>query len=99
MAATPGGFAGKVLRVDLSTGRTSSVDTVERYGDVLGGTGIGYRVLWDEVPAGTRAFDPANKLVFATGVLAGTGVPCNGRTAVTAIFPTCWPRQIGRAHV
>lgn len=94
MAATPGGFAGKVLRVDLSTGRTSSVDTVERYADVLGGTGIGYRVLWDEVPAGTRAFDPANKLVFATGVLAGTGVPCNGRTAVTAIFPTCWPRHL-----
>ncbi|MBI5523659.1 MAG: aldehyde ferredoxin oxidoreductase [Desulfarculus sp.] len=94
MAATPGGFSGKVLRVDLSTGKISTQDTVDRYGDVLGGTGIGYQVLWEEVPAGTGPFDPANKLVFATGVLAGTGVPCNGRTAVTTIFPTCWPQPL-----
>jgi len=100
MAAVTGGFAGKVLRVDLTTGRISTTNTQERYLDVLGGTGIGYRVLWDEVPAGTGPFDPANKLVFATGVLAGTGVPCNGRTAVTTIFPTCWPRPLaGSGHM
>ena len=100
MAASPGGFAGTVLRVDLSTGRISREDTVERYRDVLGGTGIGYRVLWDEVPAGTAPFDPANKIIFATGVLAGTGVPCNGRTAVTTLFPTCWPKPlVGTGHM
>jgi len=100
MATRGGGFAGKVLRVDLSTGKISREDTLERYRDVLGGTGIGYRVLWDEVPAGTAPFDPANKLVFATGVLAGTGVPCNGRTAVTTIFPTCWPKPlVGTGHM
>jgi aldehyde:ferredoxin oxidoreductase len=100
MAASPGGFAGKVLRVDLSTGRISTESTVEKYRDVPGGTGIGYRVLWDEVPAGTGPFDPANKLVFATGVLAGTGVPCNGRTAMTTIFPTCWPKPlVGTGHM
>ena len=94
MNVRPGGFAGKVLRVDLSTGRVGTEDTFERYGDVLGGTGLGYRVLWEEVPPGTGPFEPANKLVFATGVLAGTGVPCNGRTAVTTIYPTCWPRPL-----
>lgn len=100
MSATAGGFAGKVLRVDLSTGKISTQDTVENYGDVLGGTGLGYRVLWDEVPAGTGPFAPANKLVFATGVLAGTGVPCNGRTAVTTIFPTVWPKPlVGSGHM
>jgi aldehyde:ferredoxin oxidoreductase len=100
MVATAGGFAGKVLRLDLSTGKSSTQDTIERYGDLLGGTGLGYRVLWDEVPAGTGPFDPANKLVFATGVLAGTGVPCNGRTAVTTIFPSCWPKPlVGSGHM
>ncbi|OGR39578.1 MAG: aldehyde ferredoxin oxidoreductase [Desulfovibrionales bacterium GWA2_65_9] len=100
MTRSDGGFAGKVLRVDLSTGKVSTEDTVEKYGDVLGGTGLGYRVLWEEVPAGTGPFDPANKLVFATGVLAGTGVPCNGRTAVTTIFPTCWPKPlVGSGHM
>ena len=38
MAARSGGFAGKVL-VDLSTGKISTQDTVERYEAVLGGAG------------------------------------------------------------
>ena len=100
MVATRGGFAGKVLRVDLSTGKIGVQDMVERYEAVLGGAGLGYRVLWDEVPAGTGPFDPANKLVFATGALVGTSVPCNGRATVTTIFPTCWPRPlVGSGHM
>ena len=100
MATAPGGFAGMVLRVDLSTGRISRESTVEKFQGLLGGTGIGYRVLWDEVPNGTLPFDPANKIVFATGVLAGTGVPCNGRTAVTTVFPHLPAQTPGgfRAH-
>lgn len=89
-----GGWAGKVLRVDLSTGRISREDTVERYKDFLGGTGIGYKVIWDEVPAGTGAFDEANKIIFAVGPLAGTGAPCNGRTAITSLWPVCWPQAL-----
>ena len=92
--AKHGGWAGKVLRVDLSTGKISTEDTLEKYRDYLGGTGIGYKVLWDEVSAGTRPFDPENKVVFATGPLAGTGAPCNGRTAITTLWPTCWPTPL-----
>lgn len=95
-----GGWAGKVLRVDLATGRITTEETVEKYGDYIGGTGIGYKVLWDEVPAGTRAFDPENKIIFATGPLAGTSAPCNGRTAVTTLWPTCWPKHlVGTGHM
>jgi aldehyde:ferredoxin oxidoreductase len=65
-----GGWAGKVLRVDLSTGRISTENTIEKYKDYLGGTGIGYKVIWDEVPTGTKPFDPANKIIFAVGPLA-----------------------------
>ncbi len=86
-----GGWAGKVLRVDLSTGRIWTEDTIERYREYLGGTGIGYKVMWDEVPAETKPYDPENRIVFATGPLAGTGAPCNGRTAITTLWPTCWP--------
>jgi aldehyde:ferredoxin oxidoreductase len=92
--AKNGGWAGKVLRVDLSTGRISTEDTIEKYKDYLGGTGIGYKVIWDEVPAGTTAFEPANKIIFGVGPLAGTGAPCNGRTAVTTLWPTCWPKPL-----
>jgi len=89
-----GGWAGKVLRVDLSTGRIWTEDSVEKYKNVLGGTGLGYQVLWDEVPPGVKPFDPANKIIFGTGPLAGTGAPCNGRTAVTTLWPTCWPKPL-----
>jgi aldehyde:ferredoxin oxidoreductase len=89
-----GGWAGKVLRVDLSTGRIWTEETVEKYKDYLGGTGIGYRVIWDEVPTGTHPFDSANKIIFAVGPLAGTGAPCNGRTAITTLWPTCWPKPL-----
>jgi aldehyde:ferredoxin oxidoreductase len=89
-----GGWSGKVLHVDLSTGRTWSEDTIENYKDYLGGTGIGYKVMWDEVPAGTGPYDPANRIIFATGPLAGTGAPCNGRTAITTLWPTCSPRPL-----
>jgi aldehyde:ferredoxin oxidoreductase len=100
MAAITGGFVGKVLRVDLSTGKISTEDMFERYRDVLGGAGLGYRILWDEVPAGTGPFDAANKLVFATGVLVGTSVPCNGRITITTIFPSCWPKPlVGSGHM
>ncbi len=89
-----GGWVGKVLRVDLSTGRISTESTIEKYKDYLGGTGIGYKVIWDEVPAGTKAFAPANKIIFGVGPLAGTGAPCNGRTAVTTLWPTCYPKPL-----
>jgi len=95
-----GGWAGKVLRVDLSTGRITTEDTVEKYKDYIGGTGIGYKVLWDEVAANIKAFDPENKIVFATGPLAGTSAPCSGRTAITTLWPTCWPKHlVGTGHM
>lgn len=89
-----GGWAGKVLRVDLSTGKISTEPTMEKFKDYLGGTGIGYKVMWDEAPVGTKAFDPENRIVFAVGPLAGTSAPCNGRTAVTTLWPTCWPKAL-----
>lgn len=95
-----GGWAGKVLRVDLSTGRITRENTVEKYKDYIGGSGIGYKVLWDEVAATTRAFDPENKIIFATGPLAGTSAPCSGRTAITTLWPACWPKHlVGTGHM
>ena len=89
-----GGWAGKVLRVNLSTGQIWTEDTIEKYKDFLGGTGIGYKVIWDEVSPGTKPLDPENKIIYGVGPLAGTGAPCNGRTAITTLWPTCWPKPL-----
>ncbi len=99
MARKFGGFQGKGLRVNLSTNRITIEDTYQ-YLDVIGGTGLGYKVFWNEVPPETKAFDEANKIVFAVGPLAGTGALCSGRTAVTTIMPVSWPMHlIGSGHM
>ena len=56
--------------------------------------GSAIRVMWDEVPAGTGPYDPANRIIFAVGPLAGTSAPCSGRTAITSLWPTCFPQPL-----
>lgn len=98
--ATYGGWAGKVLRVDLGTGKITVENTIEKYKDFLGGgTGIGYKVMWDEVPAGTKAWDPENRIIFSCGPLAGTGAPANGRTAITSLWPLHKKELVGTGHM
>ena len=89
MALTAGyGFTGKTLRVDLTTRTVTVEDTIAKYGKFWGGTGMAYKVLWDEVPnTVANPYDPANRIIFGWGPAAGTGVPCAGRTAITSLCP------------
>jgi len=89
-----GGWTGKTLRVNLSTGKISTEDTIARYKDFLGGTGVGYKVLWDEVPAKTGTFDEANKIILGAGPLTGSSAPSGGRTSITTIYPTVYPIEL-----
>lgn len=88
MAGIQGGYVGQLLRVDLSKGTFSDfvvdADTLEKY---LGGVGLGARILLDEVPAGVDAFDPANRLIFASGPIAGTSIPGSGTYSVVTKGP------------
>lgn len=94
------GWSGKILRVDLSTGRIWTEKTMDKYRDYLGATGIGYKVMWDEVPAGVKAFDPENRIIFGGGPLIGSGSPCGGRVAITSLFPTSYPVEVvGSGHM
>ncbi len=70
--AHTGGYAGSILRVNLSSGRVEKVPT-ENYSDLfLGGRGIAAKIYWDEVPPGIDPFDPENRLIFATGPASAT---------------------------
>jgi len=65
------GYAGSILRVDLSSGDVSTVPTA-LYADLfLGGRGIAVKIYWDEVPPSAGPFDPESVLVFMTGPIAG----------------------------
>lgn len=75
MKDLPGGYAGKILRVDLSSGRIWTQPwTPEDMRLLVGGAGLGVRILWDEVPADVTWDHPENRLIMATGPLAGLPV-------------------------
>ena len=83
--ALKGGWAGTILRVNLSTGEITREST-EKYTYFIGGMGIGYKVMWDEVPAGTHPFAEENRIIFGVGPLTGTGAMCSGRTNITSLL-------------
>ncbi len=59
------GYMGKILRVDLSKGEIKEEELpdaiLKKY---VGGTGIGARYLYDEVPPGVEWNDPNNRIIF-----------------------------------
>ena len=68
----PGGYAGKILRVDLTNERIWTQPwTPEMCRTYLGGVGLGAKILWEEVPPEVHWDHPENRLVMATGPLAG----------------------------
>jgi aldehyde:ferredoxin oxidoreductase len=67
------GITGKTLRVNLSTGKIKEEELSIKYLlKYIGGDGLGAKILYDEVSPGVGAFDPENRLIFASGPLGGT---------------------------
>jgi len=83
-----GGYAGSILRIDLSNRRVERRPIDPELAAVwLGGNGFGVKVLWEEVPPEVDPLSPENRLVLATGPLAGTAWPCSGRMEAVAKSP------------
>ena len=87
------GYAGKILRVDLSSSSTRNVPTLDYAEKFIGGRGIAAKIYWDEVPPEVDAFDTENRLIFATGPLAGIPVLGGSRWQVCGKSPTTTPQQ------
>ena len=89
------GYAGEILRVNLSTGEISTVPTSIYADRFIGGRGIAAKIHWDEVSAGTGPFDPENRLVFMTGPVcgvpgfAGSRWQVSGKSALLNEFNYC----------
>jgi len=73
------GYAGRILRIDLSTGKkrvnTLTEEVAKKY---IGGIGLGMHLLLENSKPGTDPFGPDNPLVLATGPLSGTMAPTAG---------------------
>jgi len=84
----PNGYWGRILRVDLTSGKIGVEEQDEKfYRHYLGGWGIVAHYLLREVPAGCDPLGADNVLVFASSVLTGTAIPGAGRNAAGAKSP------------
>jgi len=82
------GYWGKILRVELSSGKVSVDEHDDKfYRTYLGGRGIISHYLMKEVPADCDPLGPDNVLVFAASVLTGIAVPGTARSSVGAKSP------------
>ena len=81
------GYAGTLLRVNVSNGKVSKEeisDSMKR--DFLGGRGFAVKLLWDEV----KRVDPLsekNKIIFSTGPLSGQLLPSSGKMVIASKSP------------
>ena len=82
------GWAGRILRVNLTSGEicTEPLDPnlARQY---LGQAGINAKLLFDMIEPGVDPLSPANPLIFGVGPLGGSLAPCSGRFTVTSKSP------------
>lgn len=82
------GYMGKILRVNLSSGKiTEEFPDENTLKTLLGGIGLATKYLLEEVDKGIDPLGPENKLIFMTGPLTGTPSPSTGRYSVVAKSP------------
>ena len=82
------GYAGNILRVDLSCSKVSHEPlTEELVHNYIGGRGFGAYYVYKEVPPGADPYGPANKLVIASGPFAGLLLPSGSKTSISAKSP------------
>ncbi len=65
------GYAGEILKIDLSNGNTTKLPTNNYADKYTGGRGLAARLYWEMVPPGAKASDPENCLICASGPVAG----------------------------
>ncbi|MGB9695267.1 MAG: aldehyde ferredoxin oxidoreductase family protein [Caldisericaceae bacterium] len=83
-----GGYMGKILRVNLTTGKVSEEPINEELArKFIGARGYAGKIIFDEVPVNTDPLGPENKLIFATGPLTLTTAPTGGRYDVVTKSP------------
>ena len=91
------GWAGKLLRVDLTSGEVRDEETARYVPAYVGGLGVAARIAWEELRPGTGPFDEDNLLMIMTGPLTGTLASGAGRVEVSGIAPQQHPSVYSRS--
>src|ERR1700744_198229 len=88
MAIPPGGYFGRALIVNLTTGQ-SSVRTIDEpvLRSFVGGAGLGAWLMHEYCPPGVDALAPEAPLIFVFSPLVGTPLTTSAKFAVVAKSP------------
>lgn len=94
------GYAGKILRINLTTREVSSLDTSD-YEQWGGGHGIGSALFFDLVQDKTiSGLDPANVVTIMTSPLTGTmALGASARTEIQGIGVQSYPEWFTRSGI
>ncbi len=93
------GYAGKILRLNLTDSTTEIIDSRKYLPEWIGGRMLCHKIFWDEVGPGVGAFDPENKLIFANGPAGGTGIPTGGRAVMCGVAANNLPEQYASSSI
>ncbi len=82
------GYTGKLLRVNLTSGKVKEEPLKEEWAEkYLGGAGIASRILYDELKPGIDPLGPKNKTLIMTGPVNGTIIPTASRVGAYCKSP------------
>ncbi|MBN2078046.1 MAG: hypothetical protein JW838_03715 [Spirochaetes bacterium] len=87
------GYSGEILRVDLSSGRINAEPTARYAGLFPGGRALAAKLHWDGVSPEAGALDPENRLIMATGPMAGVHSIGGSRWGIFAKSPFPSPER------
>jgi|GEM_PF-2564356 len=80
-------MTGKVLKIDLAAQSADLLETGS-YSELTGGAALAARILFQLLPGRLEdPFDTGNVLVFAAGMLTGTGLPGSCALTAAAVSP------------
>lgn len=82
------GVMERVAHVNLSTQRID-IEKIsdETFRKLLGGNGLAAKIMLERASSGIDALSPENILIFATGLLTGTGIQGSDRVCIAAKSP------------
>jgi len=88
------GWAGKILYINLSTGKVVKKPSDEYVKAFIGARGVNAKLLYDLSKPGQSAFNPEIPIIYGTGALAGTGVIGASKMEITSRNPAEEPVQL-----
>ncbi|MBT7888350.1 MAG: hypothetical protein HN580_04975 [Deltaproteobacteria bacterium] len=84
-----GGFAGKVLLVDLTSKEiTQEPLDMQLAVKFIGGLGLTLKLAYDNITPGAGALEPENIIAIGAGPLVGTGFPSTSRVFAVSKLPS-----------